>query len=254
MTAMTDSQSALMATTTSGAMARIGTVCDATTYGTSARSASREWTKKTPEAEAQQAAEDEPANASREGEWPPGRRGRPPAVARRAGPDRRRPRAMSQTCGSDRSSAIRQRERRDVLVVDLQPDDAWRGSATDRRPATWRPPTGRQGDEDEDQADDRCRRERARRGGTPRSAADARRRDPLAVVMVALDGSSPGAQATAASAMSSARSMIAKPSASCSSVMHSGGLVWIELLAIIVYRPFSRRYLPDRLHLVATCR
>ena len=31
---MTDSQSALSATTTSGAMARIGTVCDATTYGT----------------------------------------------------------------------------------------------------------------------------------------------------------------------------------------------------------------------------
>ena len=31
--------------------------------------------------------------------------------------------------------------------------------------------------------------------------------------------------------------------ASCSSVMHSGGLVWIELLAIIVYRPFSRKYL-----------
>ena len=26
--------------------------------------------------------------------------------------------------------------------------------------------------------------------------------------------------------------------------MHSGGLVWIELLAIIVYRPFSRRNLP----------
>ena len=38
--------------------------------------------------------------------------------------------------------------------------------------------------------------------------------------------------------------MIAKPSASCSSVMHSGGFVWIELLAIIVYRPFSRRNLP----------
>ena len=29
-----------------------------------------------------------------------------------------------------------------------------------------------------------------------------------------------------------------------SSVMHSGGFVWIELLAIIVYRPFSRKYLP----------
>ena len=38
--------------------------------------------------------------------------------------------------------------------------------------------------------------------------------------------------------------MISNPSASCSSVMHSGGLVWIELLAIIVYRPFSRRNLP----------
>ena len=38
--------------------------------------------------------------------------------------------------------------------------------------------------------------------------------------------------------------MISKPSASCSSVMHSGGLVWIELLAIIVYRPLSRRNLP----------
>jgi hypothetical protein len=44
--------------------------------------------------------------------------------------------------------------------------------------------------------------------------------------------------------MSSARSMISKPSASCSSVMHSGGFVWIELLAIIVYRPFSRKNLP----------
>ena len=43
---------------------------------------------------------------------------------------------------------------------------------------------------------------------------------------------------------SSARSMIAKPSPSCSSVMQSGGFVWIELLAIIVYRPFSRRNLP----------
>ena len=38
--------------------------------------------------------------------------------------------------------------------------------------------------------------------------------------------------------------MISKPSASWSSVMHSGGFVWIELLASIVYRPFSRRYLP----------
>ena len=39
---------------------------------------------------------------------------------------------------------------------------------------------------------------------------------------------------TAWSAISRARSMISKPSASCSSVMHSGGLVWIELLAIMV--------------------
>ena len=38
--------------------------------------------------------------------------------------------------------------------------------------------------------------------------------------------------------------MISNPCASSSSVMHSGGLVWIELLASIVYRPFSRRYLP----------
>ena len=38
--------------------------------------------------------------------------------------------------------------------------------------------------------------------------------------------------------------MISKPSASCSSVMHSGGLVWIELLAIIVYRRLSRKNLP----------
>ena len=45
--------------------------------------------------------------------------------------------------------------------------------------------------------------------------------------------------------------MIAKPSASCSSVMHSGGFVWIELFAIIVYTPWSRRYLPIGLHLVA---
>ena len=44
--------------------------------------------------------------------------------------------------------------------------------------------------------------------------------------------------------------MISKPSASCSSVMHSGGLVWIELLAIIVYRPCVAEVLADRLHLV----
>ena len=31
--------------------------------------------------------------------------------------------------------------------------------------------------------------------------------------------------------------MIAKPSSSCSSVMHSGGFVWIELFASIAYRP-----------------
>ena len=44
--------------------------------------------------------------------------------------------------------------------------------------------------------------------------------------------------------------MISKPSASCSSVMHSGGFVWIELLASIVYRPFVAEVLADRLHLV----
>ena len=38
--------------------------------------------------------------------------------------------------------------------------------------------------------------------------------------------------------------MIAKPSASCSSVMHSGGFVWIELFASITYRPLSRKNLP----------
>ena len=38
--------------------------------------------------------------------------------------------------------------------------------------------------------------------------------------------------------------MTSKPSASCASVMHSGGLVWIELFAIIVYTPFSRRNVP----------
>ena len=38
--------------------------------------------------------------------------------------------------------------------------------------------------------------------------------------------------------------MIANASPSCSSVMHSGGFVWIELLAIIVYSPWSRKYLP----------
>ena len=38
--------------------------------------------------------------------------------------------------------------------------------------------------------------------------------------------------------------MISKPSASCSSVMHSGGFVWIELFGTIVYRPLSRKNLP----------
>ena len=43
-----------------GAMARIGTVCDATTYGTNARSAQREWTNTIASAETQQRAEREP--------------------------------------------------------------------------------------------------------------------------------------------------------------------------------------------------
>ena len=38
--------------------------------------------------------------------------------------------------------------------------------------------------------------------------------------------------------------MISKPCASSSSLMHNGGFVWIELLAIIVYSPWSRKYLP----------
>ena len=37
--------------------------------------------------------------------------------------------------------------------------------------------------------------------------------------------------------------MIAKPSASCSSVMVSGGLVWMPFQRYIVYRPLSRQYL-----------
>src|SRR4051794_21525104 len=41
-TIATDSQPAFVATTMSGEIARIGTVCEATTYGTNARSASRE--------------------------------------------------------------------------------------------------------------------------------------------------------------------------------------------------------------------
>ena len=55
---------------------------------------------------------------------------------------------------------------------------------------------------------------------------------------------------TAWSAMSRARSMTSKPSASCSSVMHSGGFVWIELFGANVYSPFSRKNFADRLHLV----
>ena len=44
--------------------------------------------------------------------------------------------------------------------------------------------------------------------------------------------------------------MISKPSASWSSVMHSGGFVWIELFGAIVYRPLLAEELADRLHLV----
>ena len=39
---------------------------------------------------------------------------------------------------------------------------------------------------------------------------------------------------TASSAIASARSITSNPSASCSSVMQSGGFVWIELLGVIV--------------------
>ena len=39
---------------------------------------------------------------------------------------------------------------------------------------------------------------------------------------------------TASSEIASARSITSKPSASCSSVMQSGGFVWIELLGVIV--------------------
>ena len=63
-TAMTDSQSALSATTTSGAMARIGTVWDATTYGTKARSASREWTNRIPSPSPRTLPSANPASAS----------------------------------------------------------------------------------------------------------------------------------------------------------------------------------------------
>ena len=44
--------------------------------------------------------------------------------------------------------------------------------------------------------------------------------------------------------------MISKPSASCSSVMHSGGLVWIELLIDHRVQPVVAEELADRLHLV----
>ena len=46
------------------------------------------------------------------------------------------------------------------------------------------------------------------------------------------------------------RSMISKPSASCSSVMHSGGLVWIELFGDHRVQAVLAEVLPDRLHLV----
>ena len=44
--------------------------------------------------------------------------------------------------------------------------------------------------------------------------------------------------------------MMSKPSASCSSVMHSGGFVWIELFGAKVNRSFVAEELADRLHLV----
>jgi hypothetical protein len=82
---------------------------------------------------------------------------------------------------------------------------------------------------DRDEADDRAHPPRA---GTPASRqCGGRDRAGHSGAFLAARG---GQLVTAWSAISSARSITSKPSASCSSVMHSGGFVWIELLATIV--------------------
>ncbi len=105
--------------------------------------------------------------------------------------------------------------------------------------------------EDERDADDAASR-RPAIDSAPTAGADRpdARSEPLAVVIGGRRPIGHRRQATAWSAMSSARSMISKPSASWSSVMHSGGLVWIELLGEHRVQPRLAQELADRLHLV----
>ena len=224
------------ANTIIGARATIGMVWLAMTYGTSARSSSREWTKSVARTSPSSAPSEEPdrrlapgverradeelgdglvrAALQRLGE----REGDVPDVGQRSG----RSRTASGTAGSRGSATARQRPRRPprraAEELDALPQDEDRDDEQPRtRDAAWRRPRpGRSSSAD--------------RGRADAAAATA--------VAIALARSPPGRRCRAP------RSMISKPSPSCSSVMHSGGFVWIELLAIIVYSPFSRKNLP----------
>ena len=103
----TDSQSALIATTMIGAMARIGTVWEATTYGTSARSARREWTNRMPRPRPRNPPRTKPVSDSRNVN-----RALPARMRKSGGPSRwagsKNAATMLQMWGSERSSAIRQ--------------------------------------------------------------------------------------------------------------------------------------------------
>ena len=90
--------------TTTGAMAMIGTVCEATTYGTSARSSSRECTKTIAKPRPRSAPNTKPPNASRNVKIPAFTRTIPSGGPFRcAGSTKDAP--MSQTCGMFRSLA-----------------------------------------------------------------------------------------------------------------------------------------------------
>ena len=104
----TDSHPACSQMTTTGAIAMIGTVCEATTYGTSARSRMPEWTNTMARASPSTAPITNPPNASRNvkiaastSTSPSGGPFRCAGSANAA--------AISQTCGMFRSLAIFQR-------------------------------------------------------------------------------------------------------------------------------------------------
>ena len=101
----TESHPAWSHITTIGAIAMIGTVCDATTYGTSARSSRGECTKTIASASPSPAPKTKPPNASRKVKTAALARTKPSGGPLRwAGSTNAA--AMSQTCGMLRSLAI----------------------------------------------------------------------------------------------------------------------------------------------------